>query len=539
MNKIAQYLSEQLDGDVFSSPDMIENFSSDASIFKIAAEAIVFPRSESDLRKLAKFSWQLAEKGRIVPLTARGLGSDYSGAAIGRGLVINLSANYKNLLILDPNKGLGTVQAGANYGSLQQMLMTHGYYLPVAPDSADYSTIGGAVANNASGRRGQKYGSTKNYISSMRFVLADGEVIETGILNQKQLAKKKGLATFEGEIYRQIDEILISNFELINKTRPDLNLNNSGYDIWGVKDEAGNFDLTRLIVGSQGTLGLISEVSFLAEPFSTDNSLIVTQFDDEQRLTEAVNALNKLNPSSIELINSYALEQIRLNKSKFVDQLVGNQSPPYLLLIEFDDTKNLKRKTKKAQAILAGLSFKSEVIEDQFTKDDYWQLRDLASYSYINNESGLRGLPIIGDGVIPPAKLGEYIKNYYLICDHFGLDKSLWGHAGIANLQSLALLDLPRDHQKISEVMKAYYRMVTLLGGSISGQFNDGRIRAPYLPLMYGDQLTEIFVQIKKLFDPYNYFNPGVKLGAQLPDLADLLDGEYNLAKFSSYITKS
>lgn len=541
MNKVAQYLSEQLDGEVISSPEVLGYFSTDASIFKMMPQLVVMVRSESDIRKLAKFSWQLAEKGKVVPLTARGLGTDYSGAAIGSGIIVNFSANYNNLLILDPNKGLGTIQPGANYGFLQQMLMTHGYYMPVAPDSAAYSTIGGAVANNASGRRSQKYGSTKNYINSLRVVLADGEVIETGLLNQKQLAKKKSLPTFEGEIYRQLDELLISNYELINKTRPDLNLNNSGFDIWGIKDEAGNFDLTRLFCGSQGTLGLISEISFASEVFSLENGLLVAHFDDYQKASQAIEEISKLEPSSLEIMDEDILSTIKQYKSRLVDRLVGSDLPKILMLVEFDDAKGIKRKIKRAENILNGLSLKCSVVDDQFIKDDYWQLRDSVSYYLLGLDDNKKPLPIIGDAVIPPAKLSEFIRNYELMCDHYGIRKAFWGHGAISCLQSMPQLDLSQidDRKKMFQIINAYYQLVTQLGGSISGQFNDGRLRAPYVPLMYGDKLTDLFIQIKNLFDPYNYLNPGVKLGTQLNDLPSILRSDYSTDKFIDYLAKN
>ena len=177
MNKIAHYLQQHLVGEVLSSGDVRRHFSTDASVFTLTPTVVAYPRNENDIRKVSRFTWQLAERGRVIPVTARGKGSDQSGAAIGNGIMLVFPAHMNRILEYDGKSGDVTVETGINYGRLQQTLYTHGRFLPPYPSSLDYSTIGGAIANNASGEKSVKYGTKRDYVRSMRVVLANGEVI--------------------------------------------------------------------------------------------------------------------------------------------------------------------------------------------------------------------------------------------------------------------------------------------------------------------------------------------------------------------------
>ena len=539
---MAQYLQEHLDGEVTTSSDARDYFSTDASIFKVVPQLVVYPRSESDVRKLAKFAWQLSERGRNIPLTARAYGTDYSGGSLGGGILINFSAHLNKLLTLDPNKGLTTVQPGMNFGALQQIMMTHGHYFPAAPASFEYSSIGGAVANNAGGRRSIKYGNIQEFVTSIRVVLANGEVIDTGIISKKELSKKKAQATLEGEIYRTLDNILTDNAELIEKTRPFLAANNSGYDIWSVKDSKGNFNLTKLIAGSQGTLGLISEISLEAESFNPDTSLVVSFYDNLDKLTSAVNEIKKLQPSSLEIIDSNLLDFLDVVSPNHLRKIVRKPHPKIILLTEFDELSNRKQKklAKKSIKILEKYALKAIITKDPFDQEDYWKMRDSAAAVLWQSASSKKPLPIIGDAVVPSERLNEYIVKLYRLCDEFDVSKAIWGHAGESNLQTMPSFDLSQvgDRQKVIKLMNAYYKMVTDLGGSITGQLNDGRLRGPYVEMMYGSQLYQIFQQIKQAFDPYGSLNPGVKIDVKLNDTQKQIRSSYNLKHLYNFMPR-
>jgi len=177
-DKISHYLQQHLVGEVMTSKDALDYFSTDGSVFTIRPKVIVYPRNTNDVRKVARFTWQLAERGHIIPTTARGKGTDWSGAAIGEGVILVFPAHMNKILELD--KDHVVVQPGAIYAKVEQSLHTHYRFLPPYPASLEYSTIGGAVANNSAGEKSFKYSDTRKYTKSLNVVLANGELIEIG-----------------------------------------------------------------------------------------------------------------------------------------------------------------------------------------------------------------------------------------------------------------------------------------------------------------------------------------------------------------------
>lgn len=288
MNKVANYLQEHLTGEVITSADARKYFATDGSVFSVVPSIIVYPRNENDVRKTARFTWQLAERGRVIPITARGAGTDQGGGALGSGIMMVFPAHMNKILELDGKTGLVTIEPGINYGKLQQALHTHGRFLPPFPSSIEFCTVGGAIANNAAGEKTLKYGSTRDYVSSLRVVLANGEVIETRRISKRELNKKLGLATFEGEVYRSLDALIEENREQLSNLDLDVTKNSAGYNLQDVKRKDGSFDLTPLIVGSQGTLGVVAEAVISTEPYSPKSTLIAAFFDDIQVAEQAV-----------------------------------------------------------------------------------------------------------------------------------------------------------------------------------------------------------------------------------------------------------
>jgi FAD/FMN-containing dehydrogenase len=534
MNKVAQYLQDHLVGEVMTSTDAREYFSTDGSIFKLAPQIIVYPRAENDIRKTARFAWQLAERGRNMPITARGSGTDQGGGAIGSGIMIVFPAHMNKILSLDSNKGYMVVQPGLNYGKLQQTLHTHGVFLPPFPASLEYSTIGGAIANNAAGEKSIKYGVTKDYINQLRIVLANGEVINTGRISKKELNKKMGLATFEGEIYRTIDALLNENKDLIEQYKPLTNKNAAGYDLWNIRDRDGSVDLTPLFVGSQGTLGIITEARIESEVYNPKTTLIVAMFDGIENAAKAVQKLKPLEPSAIELVDDHLLNFIDTHNPNQLKNIVPKPYPKVILLIEFDDAlkRVQKRRSKKANKILQDLAREVRITQDEHEQEDLWKIRHSAAAVLWQNVGTKKALPIIEDGIVPPENLAEFMHRSYDLFKSFHLDIAIWGHAGNANLHMQPFLDLNQlgDRQNVFKLMNAYYKMVIELDGSTSAEHNDGRLRGPYLKMLYGTEIYELFIKVKQLFDPYDTMNPGVKIDVSIQDLQPLMRHEYSMS---------
>lgn len=545
MNKVAHYLQEHLAGEVSISVDARKYFSTDASVFEVVPAIIVYPRNENDVRKAARFTWQLAERGRVIPITARGSGTDQSGAAIGEGIILVFPAHMNKIMELDSKSGDVLLEPGANYGKLQQTLHTHGRFLPPYPASLQYSTIGGAVGNNAGGEKTIKYGSTRNFVDGLRVVLANGEVIETRRLSKRELNKKTGLSTMEGEIYRSVDALIEENNDTIESLALDVTKNTAGYGIADVKRKDGSFDLTPLIVGSQGTLGIVTEIKCATEPYDPKSTVVVGFIEDLEVAQDVVLELRKLKdlPSAIEVVDKNLLDFLHQTNPNQLKDVIEPPFSKLVLLIEFDNTAERiqKKMSKKATKILEKYGIEYRIESDDDKREDLWRIRQAAGAVASHSEGNARALPIVEDGIVPIDQFSKFIEEVYKLFKRNNLDIAVWGHAGNANLHMQPFLDLAQlgDRQKVFRVIDEYYNLVISLGGSTSGEHNDGRLRGPYLEKLYGPEAYALFVQLKAIFDPKGILNPGVKVGVGLEDVKPLLRREYSMDHLHDFLPRS
>jgi FAD/FMN-containing dehydrogenase len=545
MNKVAHYLQEHLIGEVFTTPDVRRYFSTDTSVLELVPAIVAYPRNENDIRKTARFTWQLAERGRVIPITARGSGTDQSGAAIGRGIILVFPAHMNKILELDTRSGSIGVEPGVNYGKLQQTLQTHGRFLPPFPSSIEYSTIGGAISNNAGGEKTVKYGSTGTFVDALRVVLANGEVIETRRLNKRELSKKMGLSSFEGEIYRALDALIEENSDIVNSLSVDVTKNAAGYNLKAIKEKDGSFDLTPLIVGSQGTLGIVSEAVLATEPYNPATTLIAAYVDNLQQAKEIVLELRKQSklPAAVEIVDQHLLNFLhKTNPNQLID-VIQPPFPKLVMLIEYDDASATlqKKLVKKATKILEKYESTYKVETEANKKEELWKIRHSASAVLAYSNGNTKALPIIEDGIVPVDRFEEYLDNVYALFKKHNLQAAVWGHAGDANLHMQPFLDLNQlgDRQKVFRLLDDYYSMVIDMGGSTSGEHNDGRIRGLFLPRMYGQEAYELFRKVKQVFDPYGTLNPGVKLDVTVDDIKGMLRHEYSIDHLYDHMPRS
>lgn len=545
MSKVAHYLQEHLVGEVMTSPDARRYFATDGSILTLTPAVVAYPRNENDVRKTARFTWQLAERGRVIPMTARGAGTDQAGAALGSGIMLAFPAHMHRILEMDDKSGVVVVEPGVNYGKLQQTLQTHDRYLPPFPASLEYSTVGGAVANNACGEKSVKYGSTREFVRALRVVLANGEVIETGRLGKKELNKKLGLSTFEGEIYRAIDAMCDENVEALEKMRLGVTKNSAGYDLADIKRRDGSVDLTPLVVGSQGTLGIVTEIVFDTEIYNPNTTLLVGYFDDIEKAQSAVLDLRGMSemPSAIEMVDEQLLKLVDKLNPNLLKDVISKPFPKIVLLVELDTAgeRNQKKMAKKTRKILEKYA-QTVMSETEPVKQEHlWKIRHSSATVVAHGEGGMKALPIIEDGIVPPERFREYLEGVYQLFTRNHLQVAIWGHAGDANLHMQPFLDLAQvgDRQKTFRIVDEYYNLVISLGGSTSAEHGDGRLRAPYLQKLYGDEVYSLFQKVKQIFDPYGTLNPGVKVNVTMDQVKPLLRNTYSMDHLYDHLPRS
>jgi FAD/FMN-containing dehydrogenase len=542
MSKVSQYLQEHLMGEVTVSPEVRRHFAHDASVLNLAPAMVVYPRNEEDIRKTTRFAWQLAERGRPLSITARGGGSDTSGAALSSGIMLATTAHMKRILALDPKKQFVTTEPGVSYDKLQQTLYTHGLFLPVYPASTGFATIGGGLSNNAVGEKSVKYGDTLRYVQSLRVVLANGEVIETGPVSRRDLNRKMGLSTLEGQIYRSLDALLEENAEAIANYRASIKTqhNTAGYNLAAVKDK-NSFNLTPLFIGSQGTLGIISEATLKVMPHNPSTSLTMISLENLNELADLLPEILKLKPSMVDMINRAAIEQVaKVNPAQLANLIEAPRSAIHLF-VEFDDKEGGQKKNVKSLTKLVekfnGYCRSGDLGED---KELMWKVRQSVATILSHPYGPSRAVPVAEDISVPVDSLVDFIKIAEKVCGQNNLPAAIWGQAGSGIVRMHPVLDLANlgDRQKLFKVSQELYAAALKLGGSLSAGAGDGRMRAPYLKAALGEDMHKIMLEVKKIFDPHNILNSGVKT-ATVEQVKAMLRSEYNLAHQHEHLPRS
>jgi FAD/FMN-containing dehydrogenase len=544
VNKVAQYLQQHLNGEILTSSDVLSYFSRDESIFRLQPQLVEYPRNENDVRKTARFTWQLAEKGRVLAITPRGMGTDQTGAAIGDGIIVVMPAHMNKIIELDAKTGVITAEAGITLDKLQQVLFTHGRFLPPVSAVNRTATLGGAVANDDSGRSSYKYGPMQRFVRSVRMVLANGEVIDTGRLSKRELNKKLGLASFEGELYRSLDKLIEESSDTIAELSHITDHSAAGYNISDVKQKDGSFDITPLVVGSQGTLGLVTEITLETMPYNPTREFIVAGFGDMRSAWQAIAELNKMKEgaSALDFVDGSLLRVIEQINPAILKPLEGGM-PELLLFIDIDDDAHRTRKKIHKKIIKVLTSNAAEVVEPVEDDVHVWErLRDSASLHLTNSSSKKRAVPVLDDAQLPTEKMPEFFVELTKLMETAGIQEyAIWGQAGTGLIHVAPMLDLSAvgDRQKLFKIMEAYYGYICSVGGALSGEYAEGRLRGAFLDKQFSPSALILFNKIKKIFDPNGTLNPNVKVDVQLDSLKMLVSDDYMLSQQYVHLPRS
>lgn len=528
----AKELRKRIQGEVTQNKEALDYFSTDGSVFQIQPTGVVYPRSIHDVQQTVALAQEVADvKGKAFSIIARGMGTDQAGAPLGDGAMVVFPAHMNKVLGL--TKDTVTVQPGIIFGTLQKVLNTHGRFLPPYPSSINYATMGGAVGNNSCGEKTYKYGSTANWVKSLKVVLDDGSIIETKRISRRELNRKKGLMTREGDIYRGIDGLIQDNAKLIKEMQPKTSKNSAGYRLSQIRGKDGSIDLTQLFVGSQGTLGVVSEITFKTAPYEPRTNLVVGFFDSLEKAGDAVMKLQRLNPSAMEVVDYYLLDFLRKNQPETIEGLVPEELPKIVILCEFDNGSHFRQNVlgRSAEKIMKKLATSVKSTVNPKEQQRLWKIRHSAAAVIWMNNGPKKALPIIEDGCVPVEKLSEFLDGVYRMLKKHKLEIAVWGHAGDANFHMQPFMDLSKaaDRKKVFKVMDEFYGMVIKMGGTTAGEHNDGLLRAPYLKKLYGDEMYDLFKDVKNICDPKGIFNPRIKLDVTKSDLEGVLRHEYSM----------
>lgn len=550
MSKISQYLNEHLLGEVTTNTAVRKQLSTDGSMLSLTPEIVVYPRSTNDIRKVLRFTHQLAGKGHAISVTARGAGTDQTGAAITQGILVTTTAHMDNIFEFDTKQRLVRVQPGTNFGSLQTALKLQGCYIPSFPDSAAYSTIGGAVANNASGRLSGQNGAIDESVTELEVVLANGDVIQTSRLSKKELNKKKGLQTLEGEIYRSVDNLIEDNKALIDDQLDTGTIDNSGYaNLRKVKQKNGTFDLTPLFVGAQGTLGIVSEMILKAEFYNNDEALVAIAVPDTNNFVDLVDELRALQPDALEVFDGELVALARTHGKRYnIFSLVDGESATPgaiagLVLCSFRDFSERVRKRKFKKALK--LSEKYGGIAEQALKPEAIQeisaLRG-AVYAAVYSEEKSTIVPSLFRGIyLPHARFEDFRDAVTVLEKATGIQLPYSGFAtdGVYSFWPQFSLRSATDKQKLLKFYDAFVKVVYEHGGSTVGEAAEGRIKSPFIEKRTSEEVVKLYTDLRTIFDPYGTLNAGVKQSVELRTVVAHLRTGYDGIDFAGYSSPS
>ena len=533
MNHAIKKIQVTIAGEVSTKQDDLRYYSTDGGVFELDPTAIVFPRDANDVAKLVRVTAEInSQGGDKVSLTARGNGTDQGGGPINTGIIVDFMKHMNQILEISEDSVL--VQPGCLYGRMQDELIAQGRFIPSYPASIEVSTIGGAVANNAAGEKTVKYGATRRYVEAIQVVLADGSLIWLHNVAGSELREKLSQDDLEGDVYRQINQILIEHGDLIHSGHPHTTKESAGYALWKAHTQDG-LDLAQVVTGSQGTLCFVTAIRLKTVPFPAPEKVIlaVSYYESIESAGAAAQALHALEPSALEIVDRNLLTLVNQHKPELLEGLLPEQLPAIVLLTEFDNADDNERQAKldRAQEIYAQHAYDSVVKSDPDEQAKLWKLRRSAAAVMWTIPGTKKALPIIEDGTVPPDRLVDFLKRAYEIFEKYDLEIAVWGHAGDADLHMQPLMDLTKDsdRKKRFAMTDDFYAMVHELGGTAAGEHNDSLMRAPYRPLMFGEEMEALFNRVKAAFDPENLFNPHKKVGVDFNYIKHHLRREYSI----------
>ena len=545
---LAEELQKIIKGDVADDAATLKTYSHDASLFEVRPEVVVFPKDAEDVKSLVKFTARKKAKNPSLSLTARSGGTDMSGGSINDSIIIDFTRymnHIKEIVELpaqsaaDEAGGYAVVEPGVFYRDFEKETLKKNLLLPSYPASRGICALGGMVANNSGGEKTLAYGKTENYVMELKVILADGKEYLVGPLSDEELHKKLKLKGAEGELYRKIYALIKDNYRTIQAAKPNVSKNSAGYLLWNVLKRK-TFDLAQLLVGSQGTLGIVTEIKFRLIRPKKFSKLIVIFLDDLAPLVKVIHEVLKHKPESFESYDDHTFklalrfwrDMIKVMKPKnFISlglrflpeakMILFHGFPKLALLAEFtgDDEAELKKRLAEVEAAIAAMGVRHRVAKDEEDARKYWTIRRESFNLLRKHLSGMRTAPFIDDVIVRPENLPEFLPALNKILEKYPeLIYTIAGHAGDGNFHVIPLMDMKKESVRniIPKLSEEVYDLVKKFNGSFTAEHNDGLIRSPYLEKMYGSQVYALFKRAKEIFDPQNIFNPRKKIGASL-----------------------
>lgn len=535
MKPLLSQLKTIFKGELDTTNTTRKKYSHDASIYELTPDVVAFPKDSSDIQSLVSFVARHKQLYPSLSIAPRGAGTDMSGGAISNSILIDMTRHFNR--IEEVSKSGLHLQPGVFMRDLEPLLKKEQIMLGCVPASRAWCTLGGMVGNNSGGEQSLRYGNTERFVTKLNVVFADGNEYTVEPLTKRQLDVKMSQDTFEASLYRGVYELIEANYDLIHNARPKVNKNSMGYNLWSVWDRStGIFDMTHLITGSQGTLGIITDIHFRVVPQPKHTGLLVLYLPNIKQLGDIIKRVMNHQPATFEGfdditfelgIKHFSLFRKQLGTKEWLKQqasLLGSVArfkghlPNMVLMVEFEGetAEEVTKKILDLQQDLSGFTVKTEIAGNEEESTKFWQIRR-ASLSLLRQRiKDKYASPFIDDLTVQPKYLPEFLPELRKIIRRYDLPATIAGHFGDGNFHIIPLMSIEgtADQAKLEPSMREIVPLVLKYNGTLAGEHNDGMVRGPWLAAVFGEEVYHIFRQTKELFDPMYIFNPHKKTDA-------------------------
>ena len=530
-------------GGISTKKELLDAYSMDESIFSIRPQVVLQPKNRHDVEIATKVVAEETKRFDSLSLTPRAAGTGLAGGSLTDSVVLDVCAHLNKIGDVSEKKSklTFTCEPGAMWRDVEKKLKKHQAYLPPYPASKDICSVGGSIGNNAAGPDSLRYGHCADWVESLDVVLHDGHTYTIKPITFREFKTLVKQDHEHARIAKEIFELISKNEKEIKKNKPDTAKNSAGYPLWSVmpqgvtkfKKGEGTFDLTRLISGSQGTIGIITSLTMRALPIQKDTTLIALSIFDLEDAADAIVKALKYDPINVEIFDLLTFSLALKNPSFFKDRLSKTEyyrvmfamystyhvryrgkAPEFTVLVTLDSETTKKVDPKKIVESIQSKKVKARVVTSPIESEMFWQIRR-ASYTLSKfQDTTKRPAAFLEDMTVPPENLSKFFIQVKRLLKEFNVTAAVHGHGGNGHFHFYPLLDFTNKTTPalVEKMAEKFFSTAVKFDGNICGEHNDGIIRTPHLSKMFTKKMLGLFETTEHIFDPQDVFNPGKKV---------------------------
>lgn len=534
MNAVIHSLKKYLQGDVRDDPLIRQIYSVDASIYEVEPLGVVIPRNKEDLLLTLKIAAE-----HQVTVTARGAATGITGSCLGKGLIIDTSTYLNRILDINIAEEYAICEPGVVQDRLNDALYRFGYRLGPDTSTGNRATLGGMLANNSAGARSLHYGRMVDHVAEVELALVGGDTLSFRAIGETEWAKKRTEKTFEGNLYREIFRVLNTYREEITTLFPKIPRHVSGYNLDTLL-EAPPLNLSKLIAGSEGTLGIATAIKMKLAKLPRYTGICILHIREIIPALSLLEEMLSYHPLSLEMIDDKILDAARTSPSvkNKLHWLIDYPKAVFIAEFEAEDFALLQSKLKSFATKMRSLAYAAVTMTDSREISCVWEVRKAGLGLLLSKRSYSRAIAFIEDISVAPPQLASFMQHFYAYLKKMEKEAGIYGHIGSGCMHIRPYIDLRNEEDllRMQQMMIDVSNLVLAHGGAMSGEHGDGLVRTWLNEKMFGKKLYQAFKDIKAAFDPNNLMNPG-KVVDGTPFLQDLrLSPETPQTKIATFL---